>query len=458
MAKIHFGTDGWRAIIGEDFTEPNLARVIEAVAATYQAEFANQIKSGQDLLVVGYDCRLEADRYALLAAQVLQGAGFRVLLSDAYCPTPCLCWTISRNPQAIGGVMLTSSHNPAEYLGVKLRMPDGGASPKAFTDKLEKLIPDTAAALPQAEVTTGNIVTPYLEDLLSLVDAQAIAGARLQVVVDPMFGAGRHYLSKLLRILGVAVEEVNDAADPTFGGLHPEPIDPWIETGRQAVLKSGACCGFVNDGDADRIGAICADGEFVSPHKILALVTKHLVAYHHNFGRVVRTQSGSNLIAALCEQLGLELTTTPVGFKWIYQEMCKGDVLIGGEESGGIGIPAHVRERDGLLMALLLTEMMAVTGKTLRQLVDALLEQCGDWHYQRRDLKVSPAQIENFKAYAKAHREGPYDGIKQVSEDGSWLLLRASGTEPLVRIYAEATTDQAVRRLLDEGEKLATEC
>jgi alpha-D-glucose phosphate-specific phosphoglucomutase len=473
-SSIHFGTDGWRAIIGADFNQDSLRAVMTAVAQTYQSESATDIAAGRDTMIVGYDCRQDAASYAALAAEVLAQAGFTVLLSDAYCPTPTLCWSINRNPQAIGGVMLTSSHNPAEYLGVKLRMRDGGASPKEFSDIVETYLAletpaprDTALDPTSGSVTEVDLMTPYLQDLRGLVDAQAIAAAGLKVVVDPLFGAGRHYLASVLTGLGVEVVEVNNACDPSFGGLHPEPIPPWIATGQAKVQELGFDACFVNDGDADRIGAVTSSGEFVSPHKIFALVTRHLALDLGQRGRVVRTLSGSNLIARLCAKLGLTLTTTPVGFKWIYTEMCKGDVMIGGEESGGIGIPSHVPERDGLLMALLLCELMATQHKTLGQLVTDLLDEFGHWQYHRRDHRVSQEQKEGFLERLVAHDKGSapllraavdvsfLDGVKWTFADDSWLLMRSSGTEPLLRIYAEALDQARVDELLDAGEAFA---
>jgi phosphomannomutase len=542
-ASIRFGTDGWRAIIGEDFTVEHLARVAEAAALVFREDnpgfdaaiaapdtlagtadsdtSAATALAALPLLYVGYDCRENAGSYAVLAAVILASYGFRVLISDRYCPTPALCWSIAHNPQAVGGLILTSSHNPAEYLGVKLRMPDGGASPKSFSDRVEAALSselpavfalawtcaeanraagEGAAPLATAQIVTApsapeqadaslehssealhdnseglpiervDILTPYLKDLASLVDADAIAAAELRVVVDPMFGAGRGYLAGVLSSLGVEVVEIHAGEDPSFAGLHPEPIFPWIAEAlaRTAELGYDAC--FITDGDADRIGAGARDGSFVNPHRILALVCGLLVEDRGERGRVVRTLSGSSLIKRQCERLGLELTTTPVGFKWIYEEMLRGDVILGGEESGGIGIPSHVRERDGLLMALLLTEMMARKGKDLGALVEELLDTLGHLEYARRDLRLSEEEKQRFLCEVCAAELGTEayqarfaalgerlveidyrDGIKFDCASDAWLLARASGTEPLVRVYAEAASVEQVENLLDLG-------
>ena len=493
---IRFGTDGWRAIIGEGFTDENLAMAVDAAARTYAADGA----SGR--IYIGFDCRSQASRYAVLAASIVAARGFEAVLSDRFCPTPALCWTVSRDPDAIGGIMITSSHNPAEYLGIKLRLSDGGASPKEFTDAVEDLLAeeppvsfaqakelaDTAwsagfdgsggvTGIDGAPFALANIMEPYIANLKSLVDAEAIRAANLRVVVDPMFGSGRGYLAGVLRDLGVEVHEVNSATDPTFNGLHPEPIRPWIDFGAEAVVEGGYDAGLVVDGDADRIGAVDESGAFVSPHKIISLMVMHLVEDKGLRGRVVRTYALTSMLERLCEAYGLELVTRPVGFKWVYVEMVAGDVLIGGEESGGIGIPTHVKERDGLLMALLIVEMMAQRRQTLGELVQALFAKAGAVEYARRDLRISPELKERFLDKVETQRSAPngcysapcaisgiglsdietLDGIKFKFANGAWLLMRPSGTEPLVRVYCEAPTMEDVDALLDWGCSFVTD-
>ncbi|MDR2108571.1 MAG: hypothetical protein LBP28_03810, partial [Coriobacteriales bacterium] len=364
---VHFGTDGWRAIIGEDFNTATLARLAEATARVFRED--NPLGDKGDAcpasppcantLYIGYDCRSNAGRYAVLVAAVVAEHGFDVRVCDSYCPTPTLCWSVARDPAAAGGIMLTSSHNPAEYLGVKLRMPDGGASPKEFSDRVEAaLVPELPSAYERAlslaelaknatpgqrateipvapEIVFQDLVGPYLNELYTLVDAEAIRAAGLRVVVDPLFGAGRGYLAALLTALGVKVAEVNNTNDPSFAGLHPEPILPWIKGGLEQTVALGYDACLITDGDADRIGAGDAEGNFVNPHRILALLIAHLAApapapaapgdtpvpapaaptsrLKGTGRRVVRTFSGSNLVKRQCERLGLELTTTPIG-------------------------------------------------------------------------------------------------------------------------------------------------
>ncbi len=509
MANIHFGTDGWRAIIGEDFTVPNLVQVIDAAAQTFKEKAVEAGASPENpgTLIIGHDCRLDAHAYSALAAQVAAEHGFVVKLTEDYCPTPALCWSVAHDEEAVGGIMLTSSHNSAEYLGVKLRMIDGGASPKEFTDLVEDLMYSKSSSEPYSEspvitalstltidqvkaaieadpknpsaailglidatsaeakpVHLVDLMTPYLSALRELVDVEAIRRAGLKVVIDPLYGAGRLYLSGLLRDMGVEVVEIDNDCDPTFDGLHPEPIPPWIDRGLAKVAEEKADALFINDGDADRIGAGDSQGNFVNPHRIITLITKHMYDRGER-GRVVSTVTASALLERLCRKLGLEFTSTPVGFKWIYGEMVKGDVMVGGEESGGIGLPGHVKERDGLLMALLLTEMMAQSGKDLGTLVSEMLDDLGTLEFARRGLSVTDEQMKVFREKTIPEIEpldiegrpvigfDRRDGVKLMLEGDAWVMMRPSGTEPLVRIYAEAESTDSVNQLLGWAEK-----
>ena len=468
MADIHFGTDGWRAIIGEDFTPDNLNRVVAAAARIFKEE---AVAAGRDAdapgtLIVGHDCRQDAHAYAELAAQVAAGEGFNVLLTEDYCPTPTLCWSVAHNDDAVGGIMLTSSHNPAEYLGVKLRMADGGASPAEFTDRVEAVLPPEPTDI-LGPFQTADLMTDYLAALRELVDVEAIRGANLRVVCDPLYGAGRHYLADLLRDMGVEVVEIHNAEDPTFAGLHPEPIQPWVDEGLAKVGELGYDALFINDGDADRIAAGDSRGNYVNAHRIITLLTKHMVDRGET-GRVVSTVTASAMLDRMCRKLGLELVSTPVGFKWIYGEMEKGGVMIGGEESGGIGLPDHVKERDGLLMALLLTECIAQSGKDLGAIIDEMLADIGRLEFARRGLSITDEQMARFRAetvptYTADEIAGKRvldvdrrDGVKLLLEGDAWVMMRPSGTEPLVRIYAEAATTDEVNELLDAAEAVVT--
>jgi phosphomannomutase len=456
---IHFGTDGWRAVIGDDFTYANLRRVADATARVFAAD----APGGR--VLVGHDTRFEAPEFAAVAAEVLAAHGLDVLVTDRYCPTPALCWSIAHDERAVGGVMLTASHNPARYLGFKIRLEDGGASPVAFTDRVEAELRDEPP-LERCSFAKADLMAPYLEALKAFVDGDLIRSAGLKVAVDPLFGAGRGYLAETIRSFGVDVTEVHGEDNPGFGGLHPEPIPPHVDDVREFVRARGLDAAFITDGDADRIGAADATGAFVNPHRIIALVARHLIEDRGMSGRIVKTLSTSVIVDRLAAALGTTVTTTPVGFKWIYEEMVKGGVLLGGEESGGIGVPSHVRERDGLLMALLLLEMMAKRKCGLKALVDDLLALTGPMEYGRNDLRLDPAVKDAFVAswpdlspseiaglpVGHILRE---DGVKFFLPDDAWLLMRASGTEPLVRVYAEASSAGVVDDLLAAGRAMA---
>lgn len=457
MEAIRFGTDGWRAPYGKGFDEASVARVVEAAARL----FARVDPHGT--LYIGYDTRREGHHYAELAASVAAGCGLDAVLSDAYCPTPALGWSVAHDPRAVGGLMLTASHNDAGYNGVKVRMADGGASPKDFTDALERSLP----SVPGTSLGTyrcADLVEPYLDDLKGRVDADAIRAARLKVVLDPLYGAARGYLARVLRELGVEVAEVHNDADDDMGGICPEPVAPWTDLCRQLVVRGEAHAGLVCDGDGDRVGAIDESGATVSSHKIIALILG-LLAQGGATGRVVVTTSGSMLVRRQAARLGCPVTETPIGFKWIYNEMLKGDVLLGGEESGGIGIPRHLLERDGLYVNLLLCELMARTGKPLGRLVEDLEDQVGRMEYARRDLRLDGASLQMFTNVLPGLNPSRVAGMKPVEvshKDGlrlgfandSWLLVRPSGTEPLVRVYAEAPTAEVRDALLDAGASL----
>ncbi|MDO5044452.1 MAG: phosphoglucosamine mutase [Coriobacteriia bacterium] len=463
MAAIHFGTDGWRARQNGDFTEENVSRVAWACAEQFKQEesFKN---AHAPYILLAYDTRPHADSFARLAAQVISGNGIEARLSDSYIPTPALCWSIAQDPNCIGGLMLTASHNPADYLGIKVRMEDGGASTKAFTDKIEALLPDKAVTQ-KGEVQSVSLMDAYLRKLKSSVDTQAILDAQLFVVHDAMYGASRQYVPALFESLGIKTHAIRQEKKADFGGIHPEPIFPWIQETKDELLKVGAQAALINDGDADRIGALDEFGNFVSPHKILTLLTLHLYNKGKR-GRVVATSSGSSILKRAARDLGLSYTMRPIGFKYIYEEMLKGDVICGGEESGGIGVSEHVLERDGLLLDLILCEMMAKQQKSLSELVREIEDKYGKFYYSRYDLTLDDEVIERFKgalvdfelkevAGSTVLTIDRRDGIRLDFEDDAWLLMRPSGTEPLVRIYAESLDKDEQERLVNWGREFA---
>ena len=458
-AIIHFGTDGWRAKTDGDFTAENVTRVAEALGALWSRKYPRA------RVYVGYDTRMGAEAFAALAGEALAGAGLTAVVSDRYLPTPALSWAVAQDSRACGGLMITGSHNPPDYLGIKLRMEDGGTASDDFIEELESLImPETIGV--RGEIERANMVMPYFDHLCSLVDADAIAAAHLRVVYDPLYGSARGYMPLVMGALGVETIEIHGVDDEDARELHPDPIEPWVDDCERTVCETGAVAGLINDGDADRIGAVDEHGHFVSPHKIIALVAGHLVKNHGMTGRIVVNQSTSTLTKRVARALGCRVTVKPNGFKHIYKEMCKGDVLIAGEEAGGIGIPSHLCERDGLLVILLLCELMAQSKKTLGQLVSEIEGACGSLKYGRRDLRLEPEVIEMFRTMlpglnphevlgqepvAVSH----LDGLRLEFADESWMLVRPAGTEPVVRVYAEAPTIEQRDELLDAGCELA---
>ena len=458
-AILHFGTDGWRARADAEFTEANVARVADAAGSCWE----RQAPGGT--VYVGYDTRLGADFFARVAAEVLAGHGLAVKLSDRFAPTPALSWAVAADAAACGGLMVTGSHNPMGYLGIKLRVADGAIGSADFYDEIERLIPPEAPGR-RGAVELVDFCSPYLASLVGLVDMAAIAQARPKVVYDPMYGAASGHFSNLLVASGVETAEIHSAGETGWEDIHPEPIEPWVDACEHAVVRCGADVGLINDGDADRVGAVDENGRFVNQQKIIALLLGHLAVDRGMTGSVVLNLSTSVFIRRIATRLGLRVIIKPVGFTHIYREMRKGGVLIAGEEAGGIAVPALMPERDGLLMNLLLLELMAQTGKSLGTLVAETEERFGDTYYARRDLRLPAEDIEMLRtmlpglnpplvAGRAATRVSHMDGLRMEFEDESWLLLRPSGTEPLVRVYAEAPSIAQRDELLDAGCEIA---
>jgi phosphomannomutase len=460
---LHFGTDGWRGVIARDFTRENATLVARALAR-YLVEFED-IRKG---VVIGYDTRFLADRYARLVGEVLTSVGLQVRLAAAPAPTPAVSFAV-RHQGAAAGIMLTASHNPPQWLGVKLKSSFGGsASPRAVRE-VERFLADPARlprVAPRPRLIEGADLKPaYLERLSELVDLERIAAARFKLAIDPMHGAGAGYLRTLLHGRGVACTEVRGTPDPLFGGTQPEPIEANLEPLREVVLRENCAAGLATDGDADRVGALDAKGNFVDPHKIFSLVFRHLVERRGLRGGVAKTFSVSKMIDRLAEKYGLPLHETPIGFKYIADLMLEHDLVAGGEESGGIGIRPHLPERDGLLISLLLAEIVATEGKPLADCVADLQNQFGPLHYRRVDLQLDPGQKQRaLQLFAGDHlgRLGEWqvtgredlDGTKLYLRNTGWVLIRASGTEPVLRLYAEASTPEVAARVVATVEGL----
>ncbi|MFS8639890.1 MAG: phosphoglucomutase/phosphomannomutase family protein [Symbiobacteriaceae bacterium] len=475
VQHIKFGTDGWRAVIAEGFTFANVRRVAWALA-----EYLQEAGRAGQGVAVGYDCRFLSDRFAGAVASVLAGAGIPVVLSRTACPTPALSWAVIQRRLG-AGVMITASHNPPEYNGFKLKGWFGGPALPEETRRVEEILarreaaaaagqePDPGLELAEAErrglVERADLITPYMDQLRRLVDFERIRAARLRVVVDPMHGAARGVLARLLAEAGVEVTEIRGDFNPSFGGLAPEPIARNLGPAVEAVRARGARAALVTDGDGDRVGAVDATGEVVDAQRIFALLLQHLVEVRGWRGSVIKTFAGTRMVDKLAARYGLPFRETPIGFKYVCEYALKEDVLIGGEESGGIGIKNHMPERDGLLCNLLLAEIMAVRGRTLGEQVAALMEEIGPHFYGRQDLPLAgdakqrllnrlatdpPASIGGFAV----ERIDPLDGYKLILGPSRWILFRPSGTEPLVRVYAEGESPEEVQQLLADGVRM----
>lgn len=458
-AMIHFGTDGWRARLDGDFTESNVARVADAVAKYWSRQ------SQGALVYIGFDTRPGAERFACLAGRVLAGYGLVVKVASRYVPTPALSWTVARDGRAVGGLMITGSHSPNDYQGIKVRVADGGVGSPEMYEELDQLI-DPRPSDVRGPIERSDFLLPYFDHLYTMVDSEAIARAGLKVVYDPLYGSASGYFANLLRTMGVEVVELHGEADEDVDTSHPEPIEPWVDDCEQSVLACGACAGLVNDGDGDRVGAVDEHGRFIGSQKVISIVLGHLCLNRGMQGRAVLNISSSTLTRRVAKALGCKLSIKPVGFQHIYREMLKKDVLLGGGEAGGIGIAEHMPERDGLLTNLLLCEAMAVTGKTLGELVDLLEDKYGRYYYARRDLRLDPEVIETLRTMLPGLNPptvaghvpvsvSHMDGLRLEFNDESWLLLRPSGTEPVVRIYAEASSIEHRDELLDAGSDIA---
>jgi alpha-D-glucose phosphate-specific phosphoglucomutase len=480
---IHFGTDGWRAVISDSFTFGNLRSVAQAIADAVAAEhwdldgYANP-HADQRKIVVGFDTRFLSDRYAVEAARVLAANGFTVLLSQADAPTPAISYAVKHH-DAVAGVMITASHNAPRYNGVKLKASYGGSALSEQCRRVEVFLNDNEErargpnlmdfdrARERGLIQKFNPLPAYFDHLRTLIDADVICEVPQRFVVDSMYGSGRGVIKSFLQGDGCEISEIRGEMNPGFGGIHPEPIARYLGALSGAIAAGMGDFGLATDGDADRIGAMDGRGNFADPHKIMALSLKYLVEKRGWTGSVVRTVSTTRMIDRLAARYGLTVHETPVGFNHIADYMMTDNVLIGGEESGGISFKGHIPEGDGLIMGLLLVEMVAASGKSLGEMIDDLLAEVGPAFYQRTDLRLSrpvskkemteilissaPASIGEEKVAEVRDR----DGVKYILADDSWLLVRPSGTEPVLRVYAEGRSQGMVKDLLGYGRKMA---
>jgi phosphomannomutase len=468
--EIKFGTDGWRGIIAADFTFENV-RIAAAAIGNYLLKQGAQQKAA----AVGYDTRFGSKAFAQAVAEVLAEAGIPVLLSDQITPTPALSFGV-RAHGAAGGVMITSSHNPFQWNGVKYKAYYGGSGRPAIISEIEKELgkPLEKAASP-AKITEVDFVAPYVKAIREFANLEAIRTSGLKFALDSMYGAGRTILSDIFTELGVDHVQIRAEHNPLFPGINPEPIEPHIRALGEATVEHKCAAGFATDGDADRLGATDEHGNFVDPHKIFSILLQWLLTTKDWPGGVTRAFNTTGMLDRIAAKHGRKLYEHGIGFKYVCDLMLEEDILIGGEESGGIGIQKHLPERDGLLNSLLLATVMAEQKKTLGELVQDLQDEYGEHQYGRIDLhiddKLKNATIAKAKAGVKeiggmeVERVSTMDGIKlflknpeaagKTNPAESWLLLRASGTEPLLRIYSESVSKESVAKLLEAGKAFA---
>lgn len=459
MRVIRFGPNGWRARLDDGFDDTSIIRIADALGRLWSAR-----RPGARVFV-GYDTRHDADRLAVLAGEVLASFGLEAKVSLDACPMPALAMAAARDDACIGAVMLTASEDPCEYGGVLLRGHDGGPVSSAFLANLER----TISAKPTAgrgAVGRQDFVTPYIECALQSVDVDLIARAGLSVVVDPMHGAASPMARRLFERLGCKVSLIHDEGLEDFGGLHPEPVEPWVDDCECLVREVGATCGVVLDGDADRAAVIDERGRLVSRHDMVPMLIGHLVENRKMSGRVVATTPASTRVMRQAERLGCSFMVVPVGFERIYAEATEGDVLIGTEEYGGICVPSHLMERDGLFASLLLLELAATEGKAISELVDDLDRTIGPMHHGRKDIRLEPVSLQALSnllpgmnpeslAGMRPVNVSHADGLRLEFEDGSWVLMRISRTTSLVRIYAESPAPRGRDALLSAASSLA---
>ena len=460
MSSIKFGTDGWRGIIAEDFTFAN-ARIVAQAIARYVVRGEDARKG----IIVGFDRRYASDNVASVVAEVVSSTGTPVWLCDKPCPTPAVSQLVCQR-KAAGGIVVTASHNPYRWNGIKYKASYGSSALPSIVAQIEKELAfvqsgDIPPLPPQPKlIQVLEPCVPYLDTLEKLVDWDRIRKANFRFVSDAMYGSAAGLLPELFRRNGVHCDEIRGTRDPRFGGIHPEPIEPHIRPLGDAVVAGKYHAGFASDGDGDRIGAVDRDGKFVNPHQIFALLVWHLAGMRNLPGEIAKTFSVTKLIDKLAAKLDRKLHEVPIGFKYICELMLEQNILIGGEESGGIGFSLYLPERDATVCALFLAELMAWHGKSLGELLTALHAEFGEHYYGRIDLDVKPGQKEKaIDCFSDGSckellnlpvtRRENLDGIKLYLADIGWVMVRASGTENLLRVYSETNKIETTRRVLD---------
>jgi alpha-D-glucose phosphate-specific phosphoglucomutase len=470
-AKIKFGTDGWRAVIAEDFTFPNVRACAQGVADYLKAE-----GRGKGGLVIGYDTRYASEDFAAACAEVIAASGIKVYLLTKTAPTPVTSFTITA-VKADGGIMITASHNPGSYNGFKYKVNTGCSAPtevinvvEANTNRVAESGGMSRMALKEALgkklLKYHDPYHAYAKQLGTLVDIAAIKKAKLRVVADYMFGAGLGYFSELLDGGAIKVHEINKVRNPLFPGIRPEPIAVNLGKLSRHVIRDNADVGFATDGDADRLGVVDENGKVLTTQEVFALLAMYFLEVRKERGPIVKTLTSTDMLYKIGEKYNVPVFETPVGFKYVAPIMVKENALLGGEESGGYGFRGHIPERDGILAGLYILDYLNRTGKTPSALLADLFKKFGPHYYDRVDMQVSEdvkqqmmAKLAKEKLDSIASRRvvklDTRDGFRYKLEDGAWLLVRFSGTEPLVRIYAESSRQDDVQKLLEIGQGMA---
>jgi len=469
MSKIKFGTDGWRAIMAEDFTFHNVEIVVQGVC-----NYLIERGIAKDGLVIGYDTRFFSDRFAMRAAMVCNANGINVFITDDDAPTPVTAFSILDKGTA-GALMFTASHNPPEYNGIKFIPGDAAPASPEVTKKIEshvkkiietdKIRKFTKEQMEEAGMTKEfDPKGPYMKQVRKIVDLSAIEKSKLKVIYDPLYATGRNYVPPLLGPI-TDFEMIHGEPDPYFGGIMPEPKAELLTDLTEEIHKKKAHLGLANDGDSDRFGIIDSDGTFINPNQVLVLLYMHLMKNRGLKGAVARTVATTHLLDRIAEHYGFKNVETPVGFKYIGQELKKDNIILGGEESGGLSIEGHIPEKDGILAVALMTEIRAVEGKPLVKLLDEIYKKFGNAFSRRLDIHCAEEHKKKFFEEIKDNRPekignmkvehySDMDGMKFYLEDGSWALFRPSGTEPLVRIYLEALSEEQLEVLAADAKKI----
>ena len=464
--EIKFGTDGWRGIIADDFTFENVRRVAGAIAS-----YVLKYEKAQSGVVIGYDARFASPRAAQIVAEVIAAAGIPVKLANDYTPTPAVSYAV-KHQGAAGGVMVTSSHNPWNWNGVKFKGNFGGSATPAIMKKIEEELALGAAPKGnKAAIEEVDLKKEYVSAVCAFADMDLISKTKFKFAIDAMYGSGRGIMGGIFAERGVQYVAIRQELNPLFPGINPEPIQPHTAMLQETVVREKCDAGLATDGDADRIGAVAEDGAFVDSHKIFCVLLRWLLERKKWPGDVVRAFNTTRMLDRIAAKHGRKLHETSIGFKYIADLMMEYDILIGGEESGGIGYSRFLPERDGVLNSLLLANVMAEEGKPLGQLVADLQREFGPHYYGRRDLHIPDAMKKGTIQRARAENTqalGGYRVVKKEHLDGvkffldaptngngaeAWVLFRASGTEPLLRLYTEASSPDLVNELLVTGEK-----